>query len=406
MVRSIRTPLLFSFTVVLAGGASTPVLAQRTETVVARRAPRAAASDTNERELRRLGRQADSLAQLYNESDELTAAQRRAVGEALDRTVGQMEELTRRMAEAGSRMVRVRVQVAPMMDERDATAMGDALRQAEASQPVMPRGWMGTLISGTAREPRIENGELIIHYLTHPVILSVDPSSPAEKAGLLPGDTLMAYDGRDVRDRDIAITRLVRPNARVVVSVRREGRTRNVPVIIADVPSRIRLRTESTLEMAAPRATIATRPELPAFPRSPLPPMPALAPRIVLAPSGAADPMSVMTVLPPVAPTSGMILSYGFSTVAGAQLTPVTDGLARTIGIARGVLVTAAGPSSPAYKSGLRDGDVIVRVAGEPVRTVDELRERVQIAADNGESGVTLNLLRERKPLRITLRWR
>lgn len=402
MVGSIRTPLLFSFTAVLAAGAPGALAAQRTETVGVRRAPRAESGEANERTLRRLSRQADSLAQLYNESEDLTVTQRRAVGEALDRTVGQIEELTQRMADADPSMVRVRVQVAPMIDERNATAMSNALRHAQASQLVMPRGWLGIVVSGTAREPRIDsNGELIIRYLTHPEIVSVEPSSPAERAGIVPSDTLIAYDGRDVRDRDISLAKLLRPNARVLVRIRRDGRTKDLPVTIADVPSRIRLRSESSYEMAAPRTMIVTR--APSFPRTPLPPMPALAPRVAPAPSVPAQ--AAMPVLPPQAPTPAVIMSYGFNSVAGAQFAPLTDGLARSIGVPRGVLVINAAVGSPAYRSGLRDGDVVVRVDGALVRTVAELREQVQAAVDNGESSVELESVRERKPRKVTLRW-
>jgi C-terminal processing protease CtpA/Prc len=402
MVGSIRTPLLFSFTAVLAAGVPGVLQAQRTETVTTRRAPRAEPADANDRQLRRLGRQADSLAQLYNDNEDLTAVQRRAVGEALDRTVAQIEELAQRMADADSRMVRVRVQVAPMMDERNATAMSNALRQAEASQVVMPRGWLGIVVSGTAREPRIDNGELIIRYLTHPEIVSVEPSSPAERAGLVPSDTLVAYDGRDVRDRDISLTKLLRPNARVLVRIRRDGRTKDVPVTIADVPSRIRLRSESNYEMVAPRATVAVRE--PSFPRAPMPPMPGLAPRVTPAvPNVPTYPASRVLTPPP--PTPAVILGYGFNSVAGAQFAPLTEGLARSIGVPRGVLVITAGVGSPAYQSGLRDGDVVVRVGAVPVRTVAELREQVQAAVDNGESRVELDCVRERKPRRVTLRW-
>jgi C-terminal processing protease CtpA/Prc len=401
MVGSIRTPLLFSFTAVLAAGAPAALLGQRTETVVTRRAPRAEPAEANQRQLQRLGRQADSLAQLYNESDDLTAVQRRAVGEALDRTVAQLAELTQRMADADSRMVHVRVQVAPMMDERNATAMSNALRQA-ASQFPAPRGWIGWVLSGTAREPRIDNGELIVHYLTHPEILSVEPSSPAEQAGLTPGDTLVALGGRNVRDRDISLTKVLHPNARILVRIRRDGRTKDVPVTIADVPSRIRLRSESNYEMA-PRAMLA--PREPSFPRTPMPPMPALAPRAAPAMSNA-SPFSAAEVLPPQAPTPAVILSYGFNSVAGAQLAPLTEGLARSIGVPRGVLVITAGVGSPAYQSGLRDGDVVVRVGAVPVRTVAELREQVQAAVDDGEGHVELDCVRERKARKVTLRWR
>lgn len=405
MVRSLRTPLCLSITVIAATGAPLrpPLVAQRAEVGTSRRAPRAEPADTNERQLRRLERRADSLSQLYNEGEDLSIAQRRSIGDELDRTVGQIEELARRAAQMDSRLMRVQVQVAPMVDERNAMAMSNALRQAQQTQIPLPRGWLGIVVSGTAREPRVDNGELIIRYLTHPVIVSVEPSSPAEKAGLVPSDTLVAYDGRDVRDRDISITRLLRPNARVLVRIRRDGRTKDVPVTIADVPSRIRLRSETNFVLRAPRAEPAL-PGMTYFPRSSVP-VAALAPR---APS--VPPAMPMPAMPPVAPmpqavTPGMIVTFGLNGVAGAQLAALTEGLARTVGVRRGVLVTYAAVGSPAYSSGLRDGDVIVRVGGEPVSTVAELREKVQMAVENGESSVKLDCVRERKARTVMLRW-
>ncbi|HET7190069.1 MAG TPA: PDZ domain-containing protein [Gemmatimonadaceae bacterium] len=405
MVRSIRTPLCLTITVVAATGAPlrAPLVAQRAEVGAMRRAPRAEPVDTNERQLRRLERKADSLSQLYNEGDDLSIAQRRSIGDELDRTVGQIEELARRMAQMDSRLMRVQVQVAPMVDERNAMAMSNALRQAQQNQIPLPRGWLGIVVSGTAREPRVDNGELIIRYLTHPVIVSVEPSSPAEKAGLIPTDTLIAYDGRDVRDRDISITRLLRPNARVLVRVRRDGRTKDVPVTIADVPSRIRLRSETNFVLRTPRAD----PALPgvAFPRSPVP-VNALAPRASAAPPMApVPPMPEVEAMRAPAVTPGMIVTFGLNGVAGAQLAALTEGLARTVGVRRGVLVTYAAVGSPAYTSGLRDGDVIVRVGGEPVSTVAQLRERVQMAVENGENSVKLDCVRDRKARGVTLRW-
>ena len=401
MVCSIRTPLLCTVTALLAAGAASraPLLAQSAEAGGMRRAPRAEAADSNERQLRRLERRADSLAQLYNEGEDLSAARRRAVGDELDRTVAQVEALARRMTELDSRLLRVRVQVAPMVDERDATAMSNALRHAQASRFAMPRGWLGIVVSGTAREPRVDNGELIIRYLTHPEIVSVEPSSPAERAGLIPTDTLLAYDGRDVRDRDISLTKLLRPNSRVLVRVRRDGRTKDVPVTIADVPSRFRVRSESSFELRPPRA-VAGAPSPMVAPRAPLPSS-AMEPHFL--------PMPTMPPMPPMptprAPIPDMIFGYGMNSVAGAQLAALTDGLARTVGVQRGVLVTYAAVGSPAYMSGLRDGDVIVRVAGEPVRTVAELREQVQMAVYNGESSVELDCVRDKKPRKVSLRW-
>jgi serine protease Do len=291
--------------------------------------------------------------------------------------------------------------------------MANALRQARATQLAMPRGWLGIVVSGTAREPRIDNGELIIRYLTHPEIVSVEPSSPAERAGLVPTDTLVAYDGHDVRDHDISLTRLLRPNSRVLVRIRRDGRTKDVPVKIDDVPSRIRLRSETNFEGWAPRAlaavaALAAIPDGADFPRGPMP-VATAAPRIVTVPPMAAlapmPPMPAMPAMPAMPPTPAMIFGYGFSGVAGARLEPLTDGLARAIGVPRGVLVTYAAVGSPAYGSGLRDGDVIVQASGEPVSTVAQLRERVQMAVGNGASSVDLDIVREKKPRKVTLRW-
>jgi C-terminal processing protease CtpA/Prc len=400
MSRSIRTPLLFSVTAALAAGSPirAPLAAQTVETTV-RRTPRAGTASEDERQLRRLERQADSLTLLYNEREDLGEAQRLAVGQQLDHTVAQIEVLARRIAESSARQMRVRVQMAPMVDERAATAMSGALRQARPSEFAMPRGWLGIVVSGTAREPRIERGELIIRYLTYPEIVSVEPSSPAEKAGLIKSDTLVAYDGRDVRDQDISLTRLLQPNTRVFVRIRRDGRTRDVPVTIADVPSRIRLRTETSMIERAPGAEGGLRTPF-VFPRDPSP-RPPTAPReaVVFAPMPAMPPMGASI------PTPGMISSVGAIGVAGAELVSLTEGLARTVGVQRGVLITRAPAGSPVYRSGLRDGDVIVRVGGEPVSTVTALREQVQIAVDHGANSVDVDCVRQRRTMKFKLKW-
>ena len=95
----------------------------------------------------------------------------------------------------------------------------------------------------------------------------------------------------------------------------------------------------------------------------------------------------------------------GLSAVAGAQLVAVTEGLGRAFGVRHGVLVTYAPVSSPAYQSGLRDGDVITRAAGQLVRTVADLRQRVAAAADNGEHSLALELVRGKRARQGTLKW-
>jgi hypothetical protein len=398
MVRLRRPSLLLSATVVF--GAAAPLAAQRAD-VLARRTPRADSSlgSATERQLRALARRADSLSYLYN-AEELSVAERRRVGMVLDHTVEQIDLLAMRLAEmSGDSPGGMRMHLSPM---GGAEARSSMLRALTASRGIQPRGWLGVEISGPAREPRIEGGEQIIHYLNYPAIVSVEPSSPAERAGLIPNDTLIAYDGLDVRDTDIPITRLMTPNKRVIVRIRRDGRTRDIPVRIADVPSRIVLRREMNVDIAPTRA-LGELPDAMTFPRA------ATAPRTPW-PSAMAEPapMPARTPAPPMpamAPMPAIVYGLGFNGVAGAQLVGVTEGLGRSLGVRQGVLVTNAPIGSPAYESGLRDGDVIVKAAGRMLSTVGDLRAEVASVANDGEHSIALDVVRNRRARKAVLRW-
>ena len=96
--------------------------------------------------------------------------------------------------------------------------------------------------------------------------------------------------------------------------------------------------------------------------------------------------------------------SYG-NAVAGAQLSTVSEGLGKALGVSSGVLVTSAPVSSPAGQSGLRDGDVITKVAGQDVRRVSDVRDLVALAADNGDHAIDLVITRQRRTMKLTLKW-
>ena len=95
----------------------------------------------------------------------------------------------------------------------------------------------------------------------------------------------------------------------------------------------------------------------------------------------------------------------GVNAVAGAQLSTISEGLGRALGVSAGVLVTSAPVGSPASESGLVDGDVISKVAGQAVRRVSEVRDLVALAADNGDHAVELEIVRQKKGMKLSLRW-
>lgn len=398
MSRSVsRTPLVSITLALVAGGMplAAPLAAQRTE-IVRRVMPRSAANDSVEAQLRRLERTVDSLTQHFDD-DDLNAAERRRVGMSLDAAKAQFDMLRAQAArwtdQPGDVRTFVRVGVGPM--SRDGEENASSLSRTIMRQ-AGPRGWIGIVVYNAATEVRIEHGEMFLRYLTYPRITSVDPSSPAERAGIVPNDTLLAYNGRDVRSGEISTTSLLKPNTKVMVRVRREGRVREMPVIVAEAPQRIVQRRLQEMRDVQTPWIVAGVPEIPMFPGMP-PSMPV----------GVGAPRPARPTLPVIAPMPPMASSFTFVTngVAGAMMVTITEGLGRTLGVQSGVLIANAPASSLAAESGLRDGDVLVKVDGEPVRSVNDVRELIGRAGDNGERSVAIEYVRERRTRKSTLRW-
>jgi predicted metalloprotease with PDZ domain len=80
--------------------------------------------------------------------------------------------------------------------------------------------------------------------------------------------------------------------------------------------------------------------------------------------------------------------------VAGAEFTPINEGLAGYFGTDRGLLVVKVGPQTPAARAGLVAGDVITKVDGQVIDEVIELRRAVTRA---GNETLKLEILRKGK---------
>lgn len=71
-------------------------------------------------------------------------------------------------------------------------------------------------------------------------------------------------------------------------------------------------------------------------------------------------------------------------------------------GVDKGVLIMAIRPDTPAYKSGLKPGDVIAAIDGIPVNTARELQK--QVLEKKIDQAVRLNILRNGKTLAIDVK--
>lgn len=83
--------------------------------------------------------------------------------------------------------------------------------------------------------------------------------------------------------------------------------------------------------------------------------------------------------------------------MVGADLRDLTMALSGPFGVDEGVLATQVAPSSPAAQAGLKAGDVVVSVGGEPVRTVSQLLATLSRAS----APVQVDIVRHRKRLSL-----
>jgi len=209
-------------------------------------------------------------------------------------------------------------------------------------RPATGIGYVGVSLSGAQVRAVTPSGVMTSHC-EYPLVESVDAGSPAERAGITAGDTLVAYNGRDVLQIAVNYPELFVPGQQVRIRVRRSGRARELPVTV--VP-RVEERTMVFVRSmggdgppAAPGRVFVTR--------SPL-------------------------------PTAGVVGRPGLpgaqlTTFAGAQFTTIDDDFAQTLGVEAGVLVLRAPMGTPAAEAGLRGGEIVRAVNGTAVRDAGTL---------------------------------
>jgi serine protease Do len=191
------------------------------------------------------------------------------------------------------------------------------------------RGWLGVQIqpvtTGIADSLGMKKAEGAL-------VDEPQPDSPAAKAGVKPGDVIVAVNGTTVKDaRGLARTiGMMPPNSTVKLDVLRQGSVSTLNVTLGQLPNE----KQAKAETQNPQAT-----------------------------SGA--------------PYLGLMLAPA-DQVAGSGAT--------------GVAVTGVDPNGPAAEQGVQAGNVILDVGGKSVANVDDIRKALNEAKSQGKHDVLMRL--------------
>jgi predicted metalloprotease with PDZ domain len=259
-----------------------------------------------------------------------------------------------------------------------------------------PEGWLG-IHYVCEIETWTKNGELFVKHSGYPLIASVEPGSPAYRAGIEAGDTIIAYNNEDINGRTLSLTKLLKPGTKLNVRIHRAKESLDFPVVVArrtryapdvgTIAPRVFVQIDSVTGLAERMVMRGGTPGARSF--------------VVVDP---ATPTPGVSAAPTVAPTPpAVILAWSTTTaLAGAELARVSEDLGESFGVSHGALVLSVGPNTPASRSGLRGGDVIVRVDGADVSTPNQV-QRAMARSENGQ--VNLTLVRKKKTIELPLRW-
>jgi len=184
------------------------------------------------------------------------------------------------------------------------------------------RGFLGVIIQDITEELA---DQFKLADTRGALVSQVNKDSPADKAGIKPGDVIIKYQGKPVADtRELRnAVAATAPGAKAELTIRRDGKEKTLTVTIGELT-----------------------PE-----------------KMVAADTG----------------KGGTLDRFGLT------VQPVTPALAEEFGYdknARGLLITDVAEDSPAEAAQLRRGDLIVEANRQPVATIGELREALAHSRD------------------------
>jgi S1-C subfamily serine protease len=257
----------------------------------------------------------------------------------------------------------------------------------------MPKGWIGINAIGPKSEMINSNG-YFVQYFDYPSIVAVDPDSPAQRAGIQPGDVLVGYDGVDVRGHRFDLTQMLVPEKKLAVAVRRDGEPKEYTLTILPAPV-----TVSDRRREIGQTEIRLRAGMPAGGAGEYHVEAARSAATVAGMAGAGGVGRANTIVP--------LRTWFFSPngVLGAIMSTVSADLAKSLKIDPGILVNDVTDETPASRSGLKTGDVIINANGQPVVSVKQLQEILMTRVSAGERAVPLIVVRDKHQQKITVNW-
>ena len=209
------------------------------------------------------------------------------------------------------------------------------------------RGWLGVRIQDVTDDV----AEAMTLTKTAGALVTDVPDGPSKDAGVLQGDVILSFDGRDVEDTR-SLVRMV-GNADVGKAVRmvvfRDGKTQTLMVTLG--------RREDA--EAVPAAQVMEKPEAPVE-----------------------------------------------QELMGLTLSPVTDQLREELALdadARGLVVKDVVETSEAFEKGLRAGDLITEAGQQQVESIGDLEERISDAKEAGRKSLLLLVRRSGEPRFVAL---
>jgi serine protease Do len=235
-----------------------------------------------------------------------------------------------------------------------ATVVIDQLRQFGETR----RGWLGVKIQSVTDDLAEASG---VKENTGALVASVTPDSPAAKAGILDGDIILKFDGKDV------------------------STMRGLPRIVAQTPigkdvdvELLRKGQKRTLKVAVGRLTEDEEPAKAVAKDSPKGGKGGKR-----GDTGKDKDKDSAKPVPGRAPLMGLVLA------------PLTDELRTKHGLGKdvkGVIVLEVDPASPAGEKGVKVGDVVVEAAQDVVTSVDDVVKSIDKVKKSGRKAVLLRL--------------